>query len=142
MVNEVAPNANFIYSLTLARVMRVSIFMKNLPSQLILAGVLTIAMSALASANPTILPLGGPDAIMQSPAQADVTVSQNVKRAIASDRSLASTSGHIAVITTTDHTIYLRGTVPSGADRTRILQAIRPFVASYRVSDQLITVAR
>ena len=116
--------------------------MKNLPSQLILAGVLTIAMSAFASANPSILPLGGPDAIMQSPAQADLTVSQNVKKAIASNRDLANTSGHIAVITTTDKTIYLRGTVPSGADRTRILNAIKPFVASYHVSDQLITVAR
>jgi hypothetical protein len=117
-------------------------FMKNLPSQLILAGVLTIAMSALASANPSILPLGGPDAIMQSPAQADLTVSQNVKKAIASDRNLATTSGHIAVITTSDHTIYLRGTVPSGVDRTRILDAIKPYVASYHVSDQLVTVAR
>lgn len=116
--------------------------MKNLPSQLILAGVLTIAMSALASANPSILPLGGPDAIMQSPSQADLTVSQNVKKAIASNRDLASTSGHIAVITTADHTIYLRGTVPSGADRQRILNAIKPYVASYRVSDQLMTVAR
>jgi hypothetical protein len=116
--------------------------MKNLPSQLILAGVLTIAMSALASANPSILPLGGPDAIMQSPSQADLTVSQNVKKAIASDRNLANTSGHIAVITTSDHMIYLRGTVPSGVDRTRILNAIKPYVASYRVSDQLVTVAR
>jgi hypothetical protein len=117
-------------------------FMKNLPSQLFLAGVLTIAMSALASANPSILPLGGPDAIMQSPAPADLTVSQNVKKALASDTGLASTSGHIAVITTTDHTLYLRGTVPTGTDRTRILDAIKPYVASYRVSDQLITVAR
>ena len=116
--------------------------MKNLPSQLILAGVLSIAMSALASANPSILPLGGPDAIMQSPAQADLTVSQNVKKAIASDRGLASTGGHIAVITTTDHTVYLRGTVPSGADRQRILTAIQPYVASWHVSDQLQTVAR
>ena len=105
--------------------------MKNLPSQLILAGVLTIAMSALASANPSILPLGGPDAIMQSPAPADLTVSQNVKRAIASNRSLATTSGHIVVITTTDKTIYLRGTVPSGADRpnrwvdTAVISSVR-----------------
>jgi hypothetical protein len=117
-------------------------FMKNLPSQLILAGVLTIAMSALASANPQILPLGGPDAIMQSPKASDVTVGQNVKRAIASNRDLASTSGHIVVITTADHTIYLRGTVPSGTDRARILNVIKPFVASYHVSDQLVTVAR
>ena len=118
------------------------VFMKNLPSQLILAGVLSIAMTALASANPSILPLGGPDAIMQSPAQADLTVSQNVKKALASNRDLATTRGQIAVITTTDHTIYLRGTVPSGTDRTRILNAIKPYVASYRVSDQLMTVAR
>jgi hypothetical protein len=116
--------------------------MKKLPSQLILAGVLALAMTAVASANPTLLPLGGPDAIMQSPNRADVTVSQNVKRAIASDRSLATTGGHIAVITTTDHTIYLRGTIPAGADRQRILTAIQPYVASYRVSDQLRTVAR
>ncbi len=99
-------------------------------------------MSALASANPSILPLGGPDAIMQSPDQRDLSVSQNVKRAIASNPGLSSTRGAIAVITTTDHTIYLRGTVPSGTDRTRILNAIQPFVASYRVSDQLVTVAR
>jgi hypothetical protein len=32
--------------------------------------------------------------------------------------------------------------VPSGTDRQRILNAIKPFVASYRVSDQLMTVAR
>jgi hypothetical protein len=117
-------------------------FMKNLPSQLILAGVLSIAMTALASANPSILPLGGPDAIMQSPAQADLTVSQNVKKALASNRDLANTRGQIAVITTTEHTIYLRGTVPSGTDRARIINAIKPYVASYRVADQLITVAR
>jgi hypothetical protein len=118
------------------------VFMKKLPSQLLLAGALTIAMTAIASANPTLLPLGGPDAIMQSPNAADLTVSQNVKRAIASDRSLATTGGHIAVITTTDHTVYLRGTVPSGTDRTRILTAIQPYIASYRVNDQLRTVAR
>ncbi len=79
---------------------------------------------------------------MQSPDQRDLSVSQNVKRAIASNPSLSSTRGNIAVITTTDHMIYLRGTVPSGADKTRILTAIQPFVASYRVSDQLQTVAR
>jgi hypothetical protein len=118
------------------------ILMKNLPSQLLLAGALSIAMTAFVSANPSILPLGGPDAIMQSPDQRDLSVSQNVKRAIASNPSLSTTRGNIAVITTTDHTVYLRGTVPSGADRTRILNAIQPFVASYRVSDQLVTVAR
>jgi osmotically-inducible protein OsmY len=118
------------------------ILMKNLPSQLLLAGALSIAMTAFASANPSILPLGGPDAIMQSPDQHDLTVSQNVKRAIASDHNLASTGGHIAVITTTDHMVYLRGTVPSGADRQKILNVIQPFVASYHVSDQLVTVAR
>jgi osmotically-inducible protein OsmY len=116
--------------------------MSKLPSKLLLAGALSIAMSALASANPSILPLGGPDAIMQSPDQKDLSVSQNVKRAIASNPNLASARGSIAVITTTDHTVYLRGTVPSGDDRTRILNAIQPFVASYRVSDQLVTVAR
>ena len=116
--------------------------MTKLPSQLLLAGVLSIAMTALASANPSILPLGGPDAIMQSPDAKDLSVSQSVKKAIASNPGLATTRGNIAVITTTDHTVYLRGTVPSGADRTRILTAIQPFVASYRVSDQLVTVAR
>ncbi len=119
------------------------IFMKNLPSQLVLAGVLSIAFSALASANPSILPLGGPDAIMQSPNAADRTVSDNVKKAIASDRSLSNAQGHIAVITTTDHTLYLRGTVPSGNDRARILTAIQPYVANFRVNDtNLKTVAR
>ena len=116
--------------------------MTKLPSQLLLAGVLSIAMTAIASANPSILPLGGPDAIMQSPDAKDLSVSQNVKKAIASNPGLATTRGNIAVITTTDHTVYLRGTVPSGTDRTRILTAIQPFVASYRVSDQLVTVAR
>lgn len=119
------------------------LFMKKLPSQLVLAGLLSVAMSALASANPSILPLGGPDALMQSPNQADLTVSQNVKKAIASDSSLATASGHIAVITTTDHTLYLRGTVPSGNDRARILTAIQPYVANFRVNDtNLKTVAR
>ncbi len=100
-------------------------------------------MTALASANPSILPLGGPDALMQSPNQADLTVSQNVKKAIASDSALATASGHIAVITTTDHTLYLRGTVPSGNDRARILTAIQPYVANFRVNDtNLRTVAR
>ena len=79
---------------------------------------------------------------MQSPAQKDLSVSQNVKKAIASNPSLARTGGSIAVITTTDHTVYLRGTVPSGVDRQRILTAIQPFIASYKVSDQLVTVAR
>jgi hypothetical protein len=116
--------------------------MSKLPSQLLLAGLLSLAASAYANANPSILPLGGPDAIMQSPDQKDLSVSQNVKRAIASDHGLATTRGSIAVITTTDHTVYLRGTVPSGADRARILNAIQPYVASYRVSDQLVTVAR
>jgi hypothetical protein len=118
------------------------ISMKKLPSQIVLAGVLTIALSALASANPSILPLGGPDAIMQSPASTDLSVSSNVKKAIASNPSLATTRGNIAVITTTDHTVYLRGTVPSGTDRQRILTAIQPYLASYKVSDQLVTVAR
>ena len=119
------------------------LFMKKLPSQLVLAGLLSVAMTALASANPSILPLGGPDALMQSPNQADLTVSQNVKKAIASDSSLATASGHIAVITTTDHTLYLRGTVPSGNDRARILTAIQPYVANFRVNDtNLKTVAR
>ncbi len=117
-------------------------FMKNLPSQLFLAVAFTMTVSGLASANPSILPLGGPDAIMQSPSQSDLSVSSNVKNAIASNPSLATTRGNIAVITTTDHTVYLRGTVPSGTDRQRILTAIQPFVASYKVSDQLITVAR
>jgi hypothetical protein len=119
------------------------LFMKKLPSQLVLAGLLSVAMTALASANPSILPLGGPDALMQSPNQADLTVSQNVKKAIASDSSLSTASGHIAVITTTDHTLYLRGTVPSGNDRARILTAIQPYVANFRVNDaNLKTVAR
>ena len=119
------------------------VFMKKLPSQLVLAGFLVIASSALAGANPSILPLGGPDAFMQSPNAADRTVSDNVKKAIASDRALATASGHIAVITTTDHTLYLRGTVPSGNDRARILTAIQPYVANYRVNDtNLKTVAR
>ena len=119
------------------------LFMKKLPSQLVLAGLLSVAMTALASANPSILPLGGPDALMQSPNQADLTVSQNVKKAIASDSSLSTASGHIAVITTTDHILYLRGTVPSGNDRTRILTAIQPYVANFRVNDtNLKTVAR
>ena len=117
-------------------------FMKNLPSQIIRTGALAIAMTALASANPSILPLGGPDAMMQSPNAADLTVSQNVKKALAHDTGLATASGKIAVITTTDHTVYLRGTVPAGTDRARILSAIQPFVASYRVNDQLRTVAR
>lgn len=117
--------------------------MKKLPSQLLLTGALAVAMTALASANPSILPLGGPDAIMQSPNAADLSVSQNVKKAIASDRSLSSTGGHIAVITTTDHMLYLRGTVPSGNDRARILTAIQPYVANFRVNDtNLRTVAR
>ena len=116
--------------------------MKKLPSQLFLAGALSIAMTALASANPSILPLGGPDAVMQSPSQKDLTVSQKVKRAISSDRGLAGMGGSIAVITTTDHTLYLRGTVPSTTDRQRILSVIQPYVASYRVSDQMITVTR
>ncbi len=118
------------------------IYMKKLPSQLILAGVLAMALSTFAGANPSILPLGGPDAMMQSPNAADQTVSQNVKKAISSDRGLAATGGHIAVITTTDKTIYLRGTVPAGADRQRIMTAIQPYIASYRVNDQLKTVAR
>ena len=117
-------------------------FMKKLPSQLLLAGALSIAMTALASANPSILPLGGPDAMMQSPNAADKTVSDNVRKALASDRGLATTRGSIAVITTTDHTVYLRGTVPAGTDRARILSAIQPYVASYHVQDQLRTVAR
>jgi osmotically-inducible protein OsmY len=117
-------------------------FMKKLPSQLLLAGALAMVMMTCASANPSILPLGGPDAIMQSPNASDLAVSQNVKKAIANDRNLANTSGHIAVITTTDHMVYLRGTVPVGTDRQRILSVIRPYVASYRVSDQLVSVAR
>jgi hypothetical protein len=116
--------------------------MKNLPSQIFLAAILAIGFSGAAGANPSILPLGGPDAIMQSPSQSDLSVSSNVKKAIASSPSLSTTRGNIAVITTTDHTVYLRGTVPSGVDRQRILNAIQPYVASYKVSDQLVTVAR
>jgi hypothetical protein len=137
-----AQEDNLIYNLTVGMSSATIFSMKKLPSQIVLAGVLTIAFSALASANPSILPLGGPDAIMQSPAASDLSVSSNVKKAIASNPSLASTRGNIAVITTTDHTVYLRGTVPSGADRQKILSAIQPFVASYKVSDQLVTVAR
>lgn len=73
----------------------------------------------------------------QSNAQPDLDVTKAIRRAITKDSSLSVYAHNIKIITTQEHTIYLRGTVSSQDDLQKIVSLAKSNSNGYPVENQL-----
>jgi len=75
--------------------------------------------------------------VKQSNAQADLDVTRAIRRALTKDSTLSVYAHNIKVITTQEHTVYLRGTVSSSDDMAKIASLAKANANGYPVQNQL-----
>ncbi len=73
----------------------------------------------------------------QSNADADLKVTQNIRQAIEKQDGLSQNAKNIKIITTTDHTVYLKGVVDSEDERNRILSLAKPIIGDLKFKNLL-----
>ena len=81
-----------------------------------------------------------PDSITpfsQSNADADLKVTQNIRQAIEKQDGLSENAKNIKIITTTDHTVYLKGVVDSEDERNRVLAIAKPIIGDLKFKNYL-----
>lgn len=73
----------------------------------------------------------------QSNAKEDVEITRTIRRALVKDSTLSVYAHNIKIITTTDHVVYLRGTVSSSDDVSKIAALAKANAGQYPVKNQL-----
>ena len=77
--------------------------------------------------------------ISQSNAAKDLKVTRKIRLAIGKKHHFSMNAINIKIITTSDHTVYLRGVVDSDSERRRIVKLARPIVGGRAFKNQLLT---
>jgi len=75
--------------------------------------------------------------ISQSNATEDLKVTQDIRKAIEEQSNLSINAKNIKIITTTNHTVYLRGVVDTDKERRIVVSLARPFVGKRVFKNQL-----
>ena len=73
----------------------------------------------------------------QSNHSADIKITRSIRRALVKDSSLSVYAHNLKIITTQDHTVYLRGTVASSDDVGKILSLAQQHSGGYSVKNEL-----
>lgn len=73
----------------------------------------------------------------QSNAQADLDVTQNIRKAILNEKNMSVDAQNIKIITTTNHVVYLKGVVDSETERQRILAIAKPLAGDRTIKNRL-----
>jgi hyperosmotically inducible protein len=73
----------------------------------------------------------------QSNDKADVDVTRAIRRAVVKDSSLSVYAHNVKIITTKEHTVYLRGAVPSQGEASKINDLAQQNSNGYAVKCQL-----
>jgi osmotically-inducible protein OsmY len=73
----------------------------------------------------------------QSNADADLKVTQSLRQAIEKQDGLSQNAKNIKIITTTDHTVYLKGVVDSEDERNRVVALAKPIIGDLKFKNFL-----
>ena len=103
-----------------------------------------VKLPALSNMSSTAANRGDADSnavtpISQSNAAKDLKVTRKIRLAICKQQHFSMNAINIKIITTSDHTVYLRGVVDSDSERRRIVKLAQPIVGGRAFKNQLLT---
>jgi len=78
----------------------------------------------------------------QSNDSADLKITQRIRRAVVKDQDLSVDAHNIKIITTKDHTVYLRGPVASDEERSKIESLAKMKAAGYQLNNELTVASK
>jgi len=73
----------------------------------------------------------------QSNADQDIKTTQNIRKAIENEGGLSTNAKNIKIITTSDHTVYLKGVVDSEDERNRVIALAKPIIGNLKFENFL-----